>query len=287
MQEPETVLGFLMVCTCGCVAADASEALQQRGRSGEQTDDVMSAGPRTGVITPSTTGGAAAPTRGQGSRIDRAIQRMDAAVDPECDPLPVSIRDFSETHPDFELEGGDDVLEGIVQERIGVDRKPIYAPLGETAYTSNARNFEQWYRDTPGVNMRFDIYLPVYEDRAGDFVYDSTDFFPIDGLGLGNEGNPHNYHFTTEIHTTFSYGGGERFRFAGDDDLWIFVNDRLALDLGGIHQRTTGIIDFDELAETLDLVPGNTYPMDIFHAERHVTASNFRIETNIPCFVAQ
>jgi len=43
--------------------------------------------------------------------------------------------------------------------------------------------------------------------------------------------------------------------------------------------------DFDAQASDLGIAPGNTYQMDIFHAERHTNDSNFRVETNIKCFV--
>ena len=70
------------------------------------------------------------------------------------------------------------------------------------------------------------------------------------------------------------------FTFRGDDDLWLFVNGQLALDLGGLHPALEGSVVMDSLG----LVPGETYPMDIFHAERRTNASNFRIVTNIECF---
>jgi fibro-slime domain-containing protein len=48
-----------------------------------------------------------------------------------------------------------------------------------------------------------------------------------------------------------------------------------------LHPALEGSIEMD----SLDLVVGETYAMDIFHAERHTNASNFRIETTIACFV--
>ena len=117
------------------------------------------------------------------------------------------------------------------------------------------------------------------------FVYDNSSFFPLDNLGFGNEGNEHNYHFTTEIHLEFVYNGGELFTFEGDDDLWLFVDGRLALDLGGLHEPTSGTVDMDEVAGDFGLEVGGTYNMDIFHAERRTVLSNFRVETNIKCIV--
>ncbi|MCY0988544.1 fibro-slime domain-containing protein [Nannocystis sp. ILAH1] len=205
---------------------------------------------------------------------------------PECDPvMKATIRDFRTSHPDFESFGGDTAYEGLVQQDLGPDHKPVYAHAGGTPQTTGPNEFSQWYNDTPDVNMAFQIDIPLTEVSPGQFTYQNNAFFPIDDQGWGNEGNPHNFHFTTEIHTEFTYQGGEVFTFTGDDDLWLFINGKLAIDLGGLHPQLTDTIDLDAQAGYLGITIGQNYAMDIFHAERHTTESNFRIDTSIQCFV--
>jgi fibro-slime domain-containing protein len=202
--------------------------------------------------------------------------------DEDCDGLVATIRDFPSSHPDFEVYTGDMAYVGLVMGDLGGDERPVYDPsyAGAPMITSQA-TFDQWYHDVPGTNMAFPIELVLTEEVPGEFSYDSAAFFPIDDMGFGNEGNEHNFHFTTEVHTSFTYQGGEVFTFRGDDDLWMFVDRRLALDLGGLHPALEGSVQMDALG----LTPGETYPMDIFHAERHTNESNFRIVTTIQCFV--
>lgn len=201
-----------------------------------------------------------------------------------CEPgILAIVRDFQEVHPDFEDFLGS--KRGIVQSQLGVDSKPLYGPEPATApiVTSGQANFDQWYRDVAGVNLTFRVNLPLSQPQPGRFVYDNSNFFPLDGRGFGDEGHPHNFHFTTEIHGRFVYKGGEVFTFRGDDDVFVFVNGRLALDLGGVHGVEQGSISFDQQASSLGITRGQSYTLDVFHAERHTTQSNFRVETTIEC----
>jgi fibro-slime domain-containing protein len=191
------------------------------------------------------------------------------------------IRDFTDEHPDFEGVLGDD--RGIVENDLGSDLKPVYAGTPTTPTTNGQAAFDQWFRDVPGVNQAIPFTIPL-GDNGGVLTFEDGDFFPIDDQGLGNQGRAHNYHFTYEIHAEFIFEGGEVFTFTGDDDLFTFINGRLAIDLGGVHGAESATIDLSAEADNLGIVVGGTYPLDFFFAERHTTESNFRIDTSIACF---
>lgn len=237
--------------------------------------------PNTGSNTNSGAGPASAnPDFGAGFVDDDTAAAMTGGVNDGCGSALIGvIRDFRDEHPDFNDAVADD--RGLLQHQLGPDRKPVYAPTGRTATTSGAASFNQWYRDTPGVNQSIEYTFQFVERDRGVLTFDSQEFFPIDNQLFGNEGQSHNYSFTSELHTDFAYRGGEVFTFAGDDDLWVFINGRLAIDLGGVHPAQTESFDADAQAASFGLERGGVYPLDLFQAERHAANSTFRVDTTL------
>ena len=98
---------------------------------------------------------------------------------------------------------------------------------------------------------------------------------------LGDYGGfGHNYHFTYQIHATFGYtpGAGQVFSFSGDDDVWVYFDKKLGIDLGGVHGTAGASVDMDTFFA--GYAAGN-YDFDFYFAERHTTESNFSIATSL------
>lgn len=158
--------------------------------------------------------------------------------------------------------------------------------------------FDDWYNDKPAVNRSFYTDIVLTRNAQGLFVFDDDEFLPLNpGAGYQKfkptDPDPFGpipainatdvWGFTLELHTRFTYtaGKGQVFSFKGDDDVWVFINGRLAIDLGGLHPSLTSTIDLDARAAALGLADGTAYPLDFFFAERHSTGSHCRITTSL------
>ena len=248
---------------------------------------------------------------------------------PDSLSIPIIYRDFSGEHPDFGTFCCDSPL-GIVAPLLDADRKPVYTgtDAAPVATTSGKTAFDQWYRDVPEVNITFYETLTLNLRATGEYSMDSDvdepwfargGFYPLENetidpvtgevvldpatgnpvmeyWGFGNEWLEHNYLFTSELRYWFEYQGGERLDFSGDDDVWVFVNGRLAVDLGGVHARACGSVQLDAATghgstcsgwcdsgvlctpagdTDFQMTIGNIYEIVVFQAERWCCDSNY------------
>lgn len=140
-------------------------------------------------------------------------------------------------------------------------------------------------------------------DVAGSIITSIPDlsaentFWPIAGEGYdalyGNTtsanraGYTGNGNFALVGSAQFTYKENDYFYFSGDDDVYLFINGKLAMDLGGAHGVCYKEINLSDLdADTYGLVAGEVATFTFFYMERCSDNSNFSMRTNIDLVVS-
>ncbi len=188
-----------------------------------------------------------------------------------------TVRDFNSDGVNFEGSGSSGP--GYVGSTLS-GASPTLTALGSSVISnSGAGAFSNWYTNTAN-SMPYSLTLNETVPGNGIYQYTNNNFFPIDGVLLGNQGRAHNYHFTYAIASSFSYiqGAGQTFAFTGDDDVWVYFDKQLGIDLGGVHGAQSQTVNLDTLMA--GKATGD-YSFDFFFAERHTTQSNLLITTSL------
>lgn len=150
-------------------------------------------------------------------------------------------------------------------------RERFSDPAQETGEEVTFLGHDYTNHDTSFKNIVIDDHLTFINQGNGVYFFSSDSFYPLDNKGFGAEWSsaadesPHNHAFTMEMLWKFRMQRGLNLQFEAGGDLWVFINDRLVLDLGGFHEAEQGYVNLDDLG----LDEGKMYPMRIFYAQRH------------------
>ncbi|EGG19772.1 putative extracellular matrix protein [Cavenderia fasciculata] len=182
-------------------------------------------------------------------------------------------------NPDFEYNPISPVQRGLASRTLNANGVPDFAANDLDGGIHNATTFSQWFTSTPGINIPIPFdFVFVQDPVTGMYTYINAAFFPINGMGWDALGYPiyqgQNFHFCLHFVSTLQFTGSEVFQITGDDDVWVYLNNSLALDLGGVHPPQSGIISL------VGYTPGVPLKFDFFYCERHTSGSSIRIQSN-------
>ena len=161
------------------------------------------------------------------------------------------------------------------------------SPTSTTTYDKIFTN-DFWPLDT-AVNRK-DPNFGSYADKKYYTGVKSADKVAAGSAGnectyfpYSDDGQAHNSFFGMQYAVTFTltedYVGPLEYYFFGDDDMWVFLNDKLVCDIGGVH---SSVGEYVNLWDYLEKGAAGTYTLSFFYTERGASGSTCYMNFTLP-----
>ena len=131
---------------------------------------------------------------------------------------------------------------------------------------------EGWHLYTEGTEK------PASSGNRGTYRWTSTDGKDGDDSRILTDAG-RNMHFCSETHAKFRFKQNLKFSISGNDDIWVYIDNKLAIDIGGSHLAAPGYVDLDKFMKNANI--GREYDIDIYFCNRRTPTSNLDIKTNM------
>lgn len=159
-------------------------------------------------------------------------------------------------------------------------------------------DMKRWFDGVDGKSMGYAGMLELrFDGNQTVFLFDERNFYPLDDVGFSDgdivNKDGHNHLFTMSFAVPFTVlaSGAEEFTIEADDDTFVYIDNKLALDMGGIHDAVVGRIAVHENGEVYTGVGGESLAYSginvpvgegaiirVFHADRDSRESELSLK---------
>ena len=184
-----------------------------------------------------------------------------------------------------------------------------YLPVAEGGEALTNRGvvgdgFQRWFHTVEGKSKAYGSSLTLsYDEKTVSFRYNNNQFYPLDKFDTEGGGwspreesvnrDGHNHLFTMSLGVPIQVlaNGSEKFEVTADDDTWVYINNRLVIDMGGVHESVRGSFEIRGSGEVyaevgngglaysgVTLAGNDAAVVRVYHADRDSASSKFRME---------
>ena len=191
---------------------------------------------------------------------------------------------------------GKKVEQGLVSYELGDGYLPTWNS-GQLIPNRGQKDMTRWFSKVEGKSMNFLGNMKMdYKANKAEFSFYQREFYPLDEVEFSKgdyvNTNGHNHLFTMNFAVPFTplLTGGEAFSITADDDTFVYLGDKLVIDMGGIHGAETGRFMITADGEVYNAVGNEEFAYSginvekdtgsvvrIFHADRDSAESVFGI----------